>query len=161
MVSVVTLSQQWSSALYFSTDIANVTPTIRTGSPVKQFNKQKLRVVLLWQQKRSTSVEQWLCSVHWIQYLDCLVLLVYLVWRGRESWEHLNIKSLWCLFTYCSQLIVWHNTKSQVDLGKWTVAAADCFCFFTGSKLEYSLTSHYIIRAATNTYFYDSSVDSL
>lgn len=47
MVSVFTLSQQWLSALYLSTDTASVTPTIRTGSPEKQFDKRKLTVVVL------------------------------------------------------------------------------------------------------------------
>lgn len=54
IVSVFTLSQQWSSALYLSTDTASVTPTIRTGSPEKQFNKRvhKLWLVLKQQHKQ-------------------------------------------------------------------------------------------------------------
>lgn len=44
IVSVFTLSQQWSSALYLSMDITRVTPTTRTGTPENRLIAEQLHI---------------------------------------------------------------------------------------------------------------------
>lgn len=102
MVSVFMLSQQWSSALYSSTDTANVTPTIRTGSPEKQTGSWTF-VTPVQQQKKKEEESVQSCTV----------------WRGTLSAAESECFKLFSLkgsILHAGTMTVWPGSHHNIDV---------------------------------------------